>query len=552
MLALAGLLIHLVSKGHDGDAGRMALAALFFFGPLTAAFSLESERWQVAAIFSAIVGLAMAGIAWRAVHADVHYAGTQYAFAAGVIATLLSVPLFQAGFHKTRFATPYPATYFFVWTDAVSGAGAIAFTGLAFAMTAVLAALFHLLKLDFLKDLLDEEWFDWMLAGAAFGAALGVLRNQLKVLGTLTSVALLVLSILAVPLAAALAIFLAAMVVSGPEVLWEATRSATPVLLTCAAGSFVLANAVIRDEDEAVSKWRIMRIAALVLALGILPLTIFAAISMGTRVAQHGLTPERIWGLVAIGVACAYGVAYFVDVVRGWKAGWRPMLRRANFNLAVATSAFALILALPVLDFGAVSATSQVARLERGAVSVEDFDYDALKWDFGDAGKRALAALAKDPNAEIAGLAREAQERKTRPYRWGGMAAGNEKRLANIHFRFDDPALREALESFVRRTPFTCDAPCVALDLGSYPDGSPHLALVMRGYIEHLKRDSNGDLAAEYGPLPAPPKQPAPTSSPTSPGAAKPAPAAVPQVEVRKYEGRQIYVDGKPVGDPFR
>jgi hypothetical protein len=354
-----------------------------------------------------------------------------------------------------------------------------------------------------------------------------------------------------VPLAAALVVFLAAMVVSGPEVLWEATRSATPVLLTCAAGSFVLVNAVVRDEDEAVSKWRIMRIAALVLALGILPLTIFAAISMGTRVAQYGLTPERIWGLVAIGVACAYGVAYFVDVVRGWKAGWRPKLRRANFNLAVATSVFALILALPVLDFGAVSAANQLSRLRAGEVSVEDFDYDALKWDFGDAGKRALAALAKDPNAEIAKVAREAQERKTRPYRWAGMADDSEKRLANIQFRFDDPALREALESFVRRTPFTCNAPCVALDLGSYPDGSPHLAVVTRGDVTHLKRDSNGELAAQYGPLPAPPKQPAPSTSPPSPAAARPAPDAAPQVDVRKFEGRQIYVDGKPVGQPF-
>ena len=215
-LAFAGLLIHFASHDHDQDAGRMALTAFLFFGPLTAAFSLERARWKEVGVFAVAAGLVMAGIAWRAVHAGNHYAVPEYGFAAGVIATALAVPLFQAGFHRTRWATPYRETHFFVWTDVVSAGGALAFTGLTFAMTAILGQLFHLLKIDFLKDLLEKEWFDRMLAGGAFGAALGVLRNQLRVLGTLQMVVLLVLSLLAVPLAVALAVFLGAMVISGP------------------------------------------------------------------------------------------------------------------------------------------------------------------------------------------------------------------------------------------------------------------------------------------------------------------------------------------------
>jgi hypothetical protein len=540
MLGLAGLLIHFASDGHDTDAGRMALVAFLFFGPLAAAFSLEQARWKEVAVFSAIVGLAMAGITWRAVHAEDHYPGMQYAFAAGVIATLLAVPLFQAGFHKTRFATPYRQTHFFVWTDVVAGGGALAFTGLTFAMTAVLAALFHLLKIDFLKDLLEDGWFDWTLAGAAFGAALGVLRNQLKIIGTLQSVVLLVLSLLAVPLALALVIFLGAMVTSGPKVLWEATRSATPILLTCAAGSFVLVNAVVRDEDEASSKSLVMRIAALVLALGILPLTVFAAISIGTRVSAYGLSPERLWGLIAIAVACLYGLAYLIAVLRGWKQRWRGQVRSANFYLAVGTCVVALILALPILDFGAVSAASQISRLRSGAVSVEDFDYDALKWDFGDAGKRALAKLAEDPNAAIAKLAREAQARLTKPYRWPGLEKDKPMdRLDNLHTEITDPALREKLESFVRSQPYRCKSPCVAVDLGTDRNGSPHIAFVENRNVEHLRQDANGNLFVSDGSLPLPPER------------STPVPGAVPQVEVRKYEGRRIYVNGKPVGRPF-
>jgi hypothetical protein len=548
-LALAGLLVHFASHDHELDAGRMALTAFVFFAPLAAAFSLERARWKEVGVFALVAGLVMAGIAWRAVHAGDHYAVPEYGFAAGVIATVLALPLFQADFHRTRWATPYRDTHFFVWTDVVSAGGALAFTGLTFAMTAVLAKLFGVIKIEFLQHLLEKEWFDWMLAGAAFGAALGVLRNQLKVLGTLQMVVLLVLSLLAVPLALALVVFLGAMVVSGPKVLWEATRSATPMLLACAAGSFVLVNAVVRDDDAASSKSPVMRIAALVLALGILPLTVLAAVSLGTRVSAYGLSPERLWGLIAITVACAYGLAYLVAVALGREPAWRDKLRRANFCLAAGTCVVALILALPILDFGAVSAANQVARLHSGKVAVEDFDYDALKWDFGDAGRRALARLARSSNSEIAKLAQQAQMRTARPWHFAPEDEGREERLANLHFQFDDPALREEVTNLVRRDATVCEQPCVVIDLGPDADGKERLAAAgQNGGIDYIQRDASGVLASNYE-LDSLPAQANDKDSKTR---TLPAPGAVPQVEIRKYEGRQIYVNGKPAGDPFQ
>ena len=77
-------------------------------------------------------------------------------------------------------------------------------------------------------------------------------------------------------------------------------------------------------------------------------------------------------------------------------------LRKANLNLAVGVSALALFLALPILDFGAISASNQLSRLKSGAVSAEDFDYYALRWDFGDAGREALAGLTESDNPEVA------------------------------------------------------------------------------------------------------------------------------------------------------
>lgn len=412
LLGTAGLLIYHIGGGEGPDTRvgwQAAVTALLFFGPLAFAFTLENGRWKEPLGFALVVGLVMAGLAWRAVGQAEHIADPQYGFMAGVIATGLALPLFQAGFHRSRWATSYRVIHEHVWSDAICAAGSLAFVGASWLMLLLLAELFHLLKIDILRNLIDDGWFGWTWSGAAFGAALGVLRNELGIIGTLRRVVMTVLSLLAVPLAAGLALFLVAMVVSGPQVLWEATRSATPVLLACAAGAWVLANAILRDEDPSMSGNRVLRIAGLVLVLSILPLTVFAAVSMGTRVAQHGLSPERLWGLVAIAVAVAYGLAWLVAVVRGWKAAeWRERVRRANLHLAVVICGVALFPALPILDFGAISARQQLARLKSGAVSAAMFDYRALRWDFGAAGRRALALLAKSKNPLIRDEAKKA------------------------------------------------------------------------------------------------------------------------------------------------
>jgi hypothetical protein len=64
-------------------------------------------------------------------------------------------------------------------------------------------------------------------------------------------------------------------------------------------------------------------------------------------------------------------------------------------------SVLALLLSTPLANFGAISTRDQLARLASGKVSPEQFDWAALRFDFGPAGRRALERLASSGSPQV-------------------------------------------------------------------------------------------------------------------------------------------------------
>jgi hypothetical protein len=263
----------------------------------------------------------------------------------------------------------------------------------------------------------------------------------------------------------------------------------------------------------------------------ILPLTAFAAISMGTRIAQHGLSPARIWGLIAIVVACAYGLGAFVAVLRGRFSGWPQQLRAANLNLAAGISVLALILALPLWDFGAISTRDQLARLRSGAVGAEDFDYRALRWDFGDAGRKGLAALA-ERGGEIGRRAKEAQAETARY----PLPVFPQTDRAAMRYQIADPAVRDLARRKLEMQPWLCGDPCFVLDAGPAAGGGLRVIYVSPDRFHF-------DVLVPGRPANAPEVAPAAPALPPM--------TAQSQVEIREWTGRRVFIDGRPAGEPF-
>ena len=398
ILALCGLAIS-QSSGEDffwnrnATPGSQAMAAFFFFGGLALAFALERLRHIWAIVYAVVAGLTLGGIAWWVAGYGQDSQIWDWPFAAGLAALAIATPLFQTVRDAGRWRFEYDRLHFHAWTDVVIWFAACAFAGLSWLLLMLLNQLFQLIGIIVIDTLMDMTWFGWVFSGAAFGGALGILRENDRILGTLQRVVLIVLSVLAPPLAIALVLFLFSLVFTGLDTLWDATRATTPILIGCAIGAIILSNAVIRNNDAETSGSRILQVSALMLAYTILPLSIIAAVSVGLRLNQYGLTPERIWGLLVVAIGVAYGLAYLVSAVRG-RLGWAVLVRPANTRLAISVCAVLLILALPILDFGAWSARDQVARLNSGETKAEDFDYAAMAYDFGPKGRRLLEQLA--------------------------------------------------------------------------------------------------------------------------------------------------------------
>jgi aspartyl/glutamyl-tRNA(Asn/Gln) amidotransferase C subunit len=229
-------------------------------------------------------------------------------------------------------------------------------------LTLLLSELFNLIGIDLLRRLLDRGWFPLMIAGAAFGGAVGLLRDRDSVIGTLQKVARAILSVLAPVLAAGLVLFVLALPFTGLEPLWSKTKSTTPLLLLCVLASVVLVNATAGNNEEEEARAPLLRWSGMGLIAVMLPLALVAAVSLGKRVGQYGYTPERLWAAVFVFGVAAVALGYLVSLVRG-RLAWPSVLRRTNVMLAAGVCILALFLAMPVLNFGSLSASDQLARI---------------------------------------------------------------------------------------------------------------------------------------------------------------------------------------------
>jgi hypothetical protein len=553
--AAAGLAFHLTVDWRyapNPDPGRNALAAFITVSTLVFVLGVERRRWHWALGFALLWGAVVALIVWTSAGYNINASPFEWPFWSGLLAVLIATPLFQTRrdvapdwrFWKL-WQMPYDRLHSHAWTDAVIGAAGLAFTGLSFLLVLLIGSMFKLIGIELIMKLFETGWFPWMLAGAAFGGAVGLLRERDRLVSTLQKLVMIVLAVLAPVLAAAVALFLLSLLGTGLRGLWDSGFSTAALMMAAAAFAVLLANAVIGNGREERSGNRLLHGAAAVLVVAVFPLAVIAFYSMHLRVIQYGWTPERLWGAVAAMVALAYGAAGLWSVGRK-RLDFDDVLRPLQQKLAIGLTLLALFLALPIVDFGGISTRDQVARLKDGAVKAEKFDWAALAYDFGPSGRKALAELAKSPDKTRARLADWALKAKDR---WELNGSGGE--IDESDMLYGAKAIEQKIRIFPAGRTLPAEAyaaleaqgqcktaPCIV-----YVLGDNRIALVSRGgNIGLLKRDAKtAQWVEDYDAF----RSGDMTRGLTIDELEK----AV--VEVRPVTRQQLFVDGKPVGEDF-
>jgi hypothetical protein len=560
----AGLCVHLIlGGGYRSSLSTLEAASLtgVTLAAGLAGFTLERRLWWASIVFS--VSMALVGalvVAWNGSPED-WSVGEGWRMVSLLLAVAIAAPLFQAARDEGARRFPYPVVHDHAWTNVVLFAACWVFVAIVFALAWLLAMLFDLIKIDFLKELLEKDWFWRSLIGLAFGAALGLLREHDGVVRLLQRVVAMVLAVLAPVLATGLVLFVLALPFTGLNALWEATKSTTPILLFCVMGALVLANAVIGNAPGQERRSPLLRYGAMALAAVMLPLTVLAAVAISLRTGQYGFTPERLWAIVFVALASLWAAAYLVALVRG-RLDWAARARPLNLALAFLVCGVALVLATPLASFNAISTRDQLARLESGKVTPEQFDWAALAFDFGAPGRAALKTLAASANPTVrkhAAEAAKAQQRwDLRDDKSAQEAVKQREEIARLtRVLPTGKTLPEGLRDLLAEDYPVClnGKGCTAFFVG---DGE---ALVFQRQCFEGGRDKSANRMTETCVDPdryvlKEGKWSAARSSPSShPDAARrallDAAFAAGTIEVRTVPRRQTYIGGIPVGEPF-
>ncbi|RZJ87553.1 MAG: DUF4153 domain-containing protein, partial [Brevundimonas sp.] len=238
---------------------------------------------------------------------------------------------------ERKWIAAFPTYFDTAWKAGVQLALSIGFTGAFWILLFLGAALFDVIGLKFLGQLIDKSWFSIPVTTLMFSVAVHLTDVRDGLIRGVRSVALMLLSWLLLLMTVLAAGFLAALPFTGLDGLWN-TGSATALVLSAAAALIILINTAYQDGRTDNLPPVILRVAVRVAAVLLTPLVILAFWGLALRISQHGLTPDRIIALACAIIGAAYAAGYgFAALQPFWRKGadWMQPLERTKVSTAV-------------------------------------------------------------------------------------------------------------------------------------------------------------------------------------------------------------------------
>lgn len=386
----------------------------YFAALLAAAGPLSYARGALAAAAAALPAAGLLTWASTRYHNVDDYLETIHAPAAYALIVSISLPFLIAALRPDAGWRHYPTLFRESWNIVVRYAASWLFTGVVWAVVALSDALFGLVGLTVIADLIAIDYVPFLVTGAVLGLALAVvveLSDYVSPFLILRLLRLLLPVVLVVT-----AVFLVALPFRGLSNLFGGL-SAAATLLAMAIGITTLITSAIDRADADAAEAIALRASVRLCALAIPVLAALALYSVWLRVKDYGLSPDRIAAACAAAVTLGYGVLYTLAVPS--RRNWMARIRGANIAMALVVAAVAALWLTPVLNPERISAQNQVARFAAGKVSAAKLDLWFIGKELGVAGAGALDTLASLDHPEAAELAERIERVKSARSRYG-------------------------------------------------------------------------------------------------------------------------------------
>lgn len=378
----------------------ISLALFLCTAPLVYFLATGPGRRMGAAVLALIVGLLIGGLNGLSVLGDgssalpgkaLELADDRIGLAivgAGLAVAIL-VPFFRTVWERRQAPNHYPSLFDLAWSLPVVLAVAGAFVLAVWVVLMMLASLFAILGIEAVREILQEGIVALPLTCAIGALGIAIVRGRESVVLAMRGILMALIRAVAPVFAVAMAIFVVILAVEGFDAVvgrWS------PVGTLAAAMLFGIAffNGVIAEEGRVEN--RVLFLAAIVIGVVLVALALASVYGLHLRLDAEGLTVNRIYAALIIGMLALYGLAYGASALLGGR--W-ALARQANIILAGLVLVVSLFVQSPLFGGRSWSVDSQTDRArERNTISAEDTALFAF--DYGRPGRQMLETLAAD------------------------------------------------------------------------------------------------------------------------------------------------------------
>ena len=376
LLAALGVVLDRDLWPSDNPVVLVPTFTLVFAWPTLVLFAAGSGSFGRTATFAAgcaAVGVLLgAYVGWQATPVDEFSRDNLYLV---YVATQLGAGFITLAFMQqfaTRSPVRYAALFKNAWRNLLLAGLSLALVGGVAILLALWAALFVILGIDALAETFQEPWFILPAGGIVFGVGTMLFRRRDGlidgIVGLVESLGRYLLPVVLL----IVAVFLVTLPFVGVGALWDTGHGSRILIALGVIGVLLICIAYRPDADLRYPGAVQMAVTAVVVVLPVLPALAMTGILI--RVNQYGWSVSRGWAFTYAVLLALFSLGYLWGVIRHL-AEWPRVTAPVNVVMAWVVLVVLLLQNTPVLDFRAISARSQLARVESGEIEAAQFDF---------------------------------------------------------------------------------------------------------------------------------------------------------------------------------